>query len=250
MTIETISVRPAGVPSRPRVHCQAVGAPPVTTMSGIRAVLFDVDGVIADTAVLHAAAWRRLAVEVGLGFDDRLADAVRGVTREESLDIVLGDRRLSRRRRTEWMDRKNRYYVEALGQLAERDLLPGVMTLMDDLSRLGIRIAAVSASRNAGTVLEKLAVTDRFEVVIDGQAAGPGTGASNRYLAAAAAMGVGATQCAVIEDSAAGIEAATAARMKVVGIGTPVRMAGADLVFESLSGVRGDMLIRWLSPGG
>ena len=213
----------------------------------IRAFLFDVDGVIADTAGLHADAWRRLADEADLPFDLDLPDAFRGISREASLKKLLGDRRVAPERFAAMLDRKNQLFQEMLDRLGPCDRLPGIDVLFQGLRRFDIRLAAVSASRNARPVLQRLELIDAFEIVLDGNSEDENRSGLHRFARAAAAMRVTPDCCVVVEDATAGIAAARHLGMKSIGIGSPSRLCAATLVFESLRGVDAGMLLGWLS---
>ncbi|MFQ5500713.1 MAG: HAD-IA family hydrolase [Phycisphaerae bacterium] len=224
----------------PLRRCQ----PPKTD---IGAFLFDVDGVIADTAGLHADAWHRLADEAGLPFDSILPDAFRGISREASLKKLLGDRRVTPERFDEMLDRKNRLFQDMLEQLGPTDRLPGVDALFQGLRRFDIRLAAVSASRNARTVLQRLDLIDAFEIILDGNNEDENPSGLHRFARAAAGLRVTPDRCVVVEDATAGIAAARQLGMKSIGIGSSGRLCAATLVFESLRGVDAGMLLGWLS---
>lgn len=213
---------------------------------GIRAALFDVDGVLADTARLHTAAWRRLADEEGLPFDDRLADQLRGVSREESLRRILNGRRVSDVNFRAMMDRKNACYQEFVARLTGEDALPGARVLLEDLADEGVTCAAVSISRNARQVLAQLELSPLLKVIIDGNDAAQSRTGLDRYLLAAAALRCDPRKCVVFEDSTAGIALARRAGMVTIGLGEPRRLAAADMIFDSLRGVSGRLLLRWL----
>ncbi len=214
----------------------------------VRGFIFDVDGVIADTAVLHTAAWRRLAAEEGLPFDENLADQLRGVSRSESLRILLGDVKVSPERFEELAARKNSYYGECLSSLTEADVLPGVRSLMDALSSRGVRIAAVSVSRNARTVLIHTRMIDAFDIVIDGNDLPRFNPTLNRFQHAARLLRVEPGACVVVEDSATGVAAARAAGMRSVGIGDADRLCVATVAVDSLRDIDAARLLTWLSP--
>ncbi len=233
---------------RPIFESAAFGRRAATEpLSAIRAVLFDVDGVIADTARLHTAAWRRLAAEADLRFDKKDADALRGLSREDSLRRLLGKRRIGEQAFRQMMDRKNAYYLEAVEQLSGDDVLPGAVDLLTGLAEMGVGCAAVSVSKNARTVLERLGVAPMLRVIVDGHDAERAKSGLDRFHLAAAAMKTEPRKCAVIEDSSAGISLARQAGMKTVGLGDRSRLAAADLVFESLRGVDARHLLKWLA---
>lgn len=210
-------------------------APVAAPSSGIDidAFLLDVDGVLADTADLHAAAWRKVAGEIGIEISESVIPLLRGRSREDSLRLILGERELPVAEFMRVMDCKNSYYVASLEGLTPADALPGAAELLSELSRTGIRLVAVSASRNARTVLTRIGLIQWFEHVVDGLVGLP-RGQGNRYAYAAAAMRCDPARCVVVEDSLAGIELARAAGMRVIGLGSAVRESQADLNLDNL----------------
>ena len=216
----------------------------------VGAFLFDVDGVIADTARLHTAAWRRLAEEEGFLFDDEAAEALRGLPRDDSLRRLLGGRSVSDAGFSEMMERKNRYYLALLENLGVEDVLPGVRPLLHGLSKRGLRLAAVSLSRNARVVLDRVGIGPLFDVVFDGNERRKAASGVNRYQQAANALRALPGRCVVLEDAAAGIAAARSAGMRSVGIGRRERLRGATFVLESLRGVDAGILLQRLDGTG
>lgn len=214
----------------------------------IDAFLFDVDGVLADTADLHAAAWKRAANESGITVPEAVIPLLRGRSREDSLRLILGHRELPTADFVRVMDRKNGYYVAGLASLTPSDALPGAAELLSDLSRAGIRLAAVSASRNARTVLTRIGLMRWFERVVDGLVEMP-RGQSNRYAHVAAAMRCDPARCVVVEDSQAGIELAHAAGMRVIGLGRAVRDSQANLKLDSLCSASVNDLLLIIGAG-
>jgi beta-phosphoglucomutase len=214
---------------------------------GVRAFLFDVDGVLADTARLHEAAWRRLAQREGLPFDHRTARDLRGLSREASLRRILGNRAAAPEHFVKMMDRKNADYLALVAQLTPLDVLPGALRLLKELRRLDLNIAAVSISRNARTVLDRLDLTHYFDAVVDGNDAAPSGDGRHRFLLAAAALHVEPGQCVVVEDSAVGVAAARQFGMKSIGVGDADALCAATMTLESLHDVEAEFLIDRLS---
>jgi kojibiose phosphorylase len=200
----------------------------------IKAFIFDLDGVLTDTAKLHADAWRRLATEHGWPFDQSLADCTRGVPRDESLRLVLGDRQVDEATFKALMQQKNQYYVQAIEQLTPADVLPGVLDLLAEIDAAGLKWAVASASKNARQVLERLNLLGRAHAVSDGRSVINNKPAPDLFLHAAEQLGVPPENCVVIEDAAAGIEAAQAANMWTIGLGPADRTGGADFTAESI----------------
>jgi kojibiose phosphorylase len=204
----------------------------------IQGFIFDLDGVLTNTAEFHYRAWQKLADEENLPFDRQANEALRGVARRESLRLITGNRQYSEAEIQEMMARKNRYYGESIQAITPRDLLPGVSELWDELRRSGIKIAIASASKNAKIVIEKLEITDRVDAIADGNSVIPSKPAPDLFLYAAAQLGLNPAHCVVVEDAAVGIEAAIAAGMGTIGLGPAERFdVSANLVLPNLVGV-------------
>jgi kojibiose phosphorylase len=203
----------------------------------IRGVIFDLDGVLTDTAEFHYRAWQRLADEEGLPFNRQANEALRGVSRRESLMQIVADRQFPETKIQEMMDRKNHYYVESIQNITPADLLPGALTLLDELRQAGIKIAIGSASKNARMVVEKLGIADRVDAIADGYSVQHPKPAPDLFLFAANQLRLESRQCVVVEDAAAGIEAALAAGMWAVGLGPAYRVGAAHVVLPSLEGI-------------
>ncbi|RMF33463.1 MAG: beta-phosphoglucomutase, partial [Chloroflexi bacterium] len=211
----------------------------------IRGVIFDLDGVLTDTSELHYRAWKRLADEEGIPFDRKANEALRGVSRRESLMRLLAGRPATEEQIQEMMARKNRYYQELLQGVTSANLLPGALELLEELRAAGIRVAIGSASKNARRVIEQLGIADRVDVIADGHSVARPKPAPDLFLYAAEQMGLPPEQCLVVEDAASGIEAALAAGMWTVGLGPEERVGAAHVVLPSLEGVRwSDLLAR------
>ncbi len=194
---------------------------PVTTSSlaPLRAVIFDLDGVITDTAEYHYQAWQRLADEEGLPFDREVNERCRGVTRRDSLLIVLGGRPEPEERMQEFMARKQRYYEALLDHIGPDDLLPGVAGLLDQLDAAGLPYAIASASKNARAVCERLGIAARLGMLADGHSVERQKPFPDLFRFAAAGLGVPAARCLVVEDAAAGVAAALSAGMHALALG-------------------------------
>ncbi len=210
---------------------------PTTHSPNILGFIFDLDGVLTDTAEYHYRAWQKLADEEGLPFDRQANEALRGVSRRESLLIIIGKRQYSEAQIQEMMDRKNRYYVESIENISSEDLLPGSLAFLAELRQAGIKIAIGSASKNAHTVVEKLGIADRVDAIADGYSVQHPKPAPDLFLFAANQLGLEPARCVVVEDAAAGIEAALAAGMWAVGLGPSERVGAAHVVLPSLADV-------------
>jgi beta-phosphoglucomutase len=204
----------------------------------IAAVIFDLDGTIANTIDLHYQSWLQLTGEEGIEFDDRIHDNLLGRNREDALAYLLGNRTVSQEKRAELLERKNRYYLDSLTNFDRRYLLPGIWDLLHEIHDLGLKIALASSSKNAKIVLEKLEIIHLFDRIADGNSVAHPKPAPDIFLYAANSIGVAPEHCLAIEDAPAGVEAAIAANMWVVGVGTIDRVQTADLIFPSLAGIR------------
>ncbi|MFQ4141978.1 beta-phosphoglucomutase [Chlorogloeopsis sp. ULAP02] len=203
--------------------------------SDIRGFIFDLDGVLTDTAEYHYLAWQKLADEEGLLFNREANEALRGVSRRESLLRIVGDKHYPEEKLQEMMDRKNQYYVDSIENISPKDLLPGVLTLLDELRQAGIKIALGSASKNARPVVEKLGIANRIDAIADGYSVQRPKPAPDLFLYAANQLGLEPAQCVVVEDAEAGIEAALAAGMWTVGLGPISRVGEAHVVLPNLA---------------
>jgi len=204
----------------------------------IRGVIFDLDGVLTDTADLHYLAWQKLADEEGIPFNRQANEALRGVSRRASLMLILGDRPYSEAQIEEMMERKNRYYMELIQNMTPNQLLLGALELLNELRQAGIKIAIGSGSKNARTVLERLGIADKVDAIADGYSVEQPKPAPDLFLYAAKLLGIEPAQSVVVEDAAAGVEAAKAAGMWAVGLGPVERVGMADVVLPSLAGVK------------
>ncbi|MCA9245062.1 MAG: beta-phosphoglucomutase [Phycisphaerales bacterium] len=201
------------------------------------AVIFDLDGVITDTAELHYQSWRAIANELGIPFDHQANNALRGLSRPQSLEKLLGPRSgdFTPAQKHDLLARKNDDYLARVAGMSERDLLPGVEPLLRSLRDARIPMAIGSSSKNATFVLERLGVTSYFEAVVDGLAAPNSKPHPEVFLLAARRLGVPPAGCVVIEDAEAGVAAAKAAKMRVIGVGPAERVGGADVITPTIA---------------
>jgi kojibiose phosphorylase len=203
----------------------------------VRGAIFDLDGVLTDTSEFHYQGWKRLADEEGLPFDRQANEALRGVSRRESLRLLLNDRQISEEMQLEMMERKNRYYQESIASLTPEHLLPGARQLLEDLRAAGVRIAIGSASKNAREVIQRLQIENLVDGISDGYSVERPKPAPDLFIHAAGQLDVPAEQCIVFEDAEAGVMAALAAGMWVAGIGPYERVGKAHVVLPDLDGV-------------
>ncbi|MHC5766883.1 MAG: beta-phosphoglucomutase [Nostoc sp.] len=206
-------------------------------MPNIQGFIFDLDGVLTDTAELHYLAWKKLADEEGIPFNREANEALRGVSRRASLMLIIADRPYSEAQIEEMMERKNRYYVEFIQNMTPQDLLPGAIALLDELRQAGIKIGIGSASKNARPVLERLGIAGKVDAIADGYSVQEPKPAPDLFLYAAKQLGIEPEQSIVVEDAAAGVEAALAAGMWALGLGPVERVGAAHIVLPSLEGI-------------
>ncbi|MEA5466278.1 beta-phosphoglucomutase [Leptothoe sp. PORK10 BA2] len=201
----------------------------------IRGVIFDLDGVLTDTAEFHYQAWQQLADEIGVPFNREINESLRGVSRQDSLLRILGDHQYSASELEVMMVRKNDHYTQLIEQINPAHVLPGVIRLLDQLQQAGIKLAVGSASKNARAVIQRLGIESRFDAIADGHSVTRSKPAPDLFLYAAQQLQLPPHQCIVIEDAAAGVEAAIAAGMWTVGLGPAERVGKAALVLPNLS---------------
>ncbi len=189
----------------------------------LKACIFDLDGVIVDTAKYHFMAWRRLAKELGFEFTVADNEALKGVSRMASLEILLrvGGLAPGEKEKEELAARKNRWYVEFINGMSPDEILPGSIRLLKQLRKEGILTAIGSASKNARTILDGIKITDMFDVIVDGNKIHSAKPDPEVFLRGAAELNTDPSCCVVFEDAQAGIEAAIAGGMKCVGVGDP-----------------------------
>lgn len=216
----------------------------LTTHRPIHALLFDLDGVITDTAEYHFRAWKQLADEEGIPFSRQDNEQLRGVSRRESLNRMLNGRALDEESAQAWMERKNSYYREMIEKISQEDLLPGAAEILVQAREAGVKTALVSASLNAPDVVHRLGIAGQFDVITTGGDVRRQKPAPDLFLHAAERLNVSPGQCLVIEDAESGIDAARAAGMFSVGLGPAERVGHADLVFASLQDVQLDDLLQ------
>ena len=196
------------------------------------ACIFDLDGVIVDTATYHYKAWKRLANLLGFDFTHEQNEQLKGISRMDSLDLVLGWGNIhkSDSEKLQLAQQKNAWYLEFIGQMKADEILPGVRQFIEELKAAGIRIALGSASKNSAEILERTGISDFFDVIVDGNSVTRSKPDPEVFSRGAELLGLAPERCVVIEDAAAGIEAAHRAGMKVIGIGDPEVLKNADLV--------------------
>lgn len=202
-------------------------------------IIYDLDGIITDTAEFHYLAWKKLGEELGISIDRHFNEQLKGINRMDSLDKILelpdSPIDLSREEKVELATRKNGYYLELIEAINPSHILPGIDRLLEDNKQAGIRMALGSASKNAPRILEKLEISDRFDFVVDAGQIKNGKPDPETFTAAADALGVAYQKCIGIEDASAGVEAVNRAGMFSVGVGDKAHLAHADYLVEDTS---------------
>ncbi|ADQ05834.1 beta-phosphoglucomutase [Caldicellulosiruptor hydrothermalis 108] len=211
----------------------------------IEGAIFDLDGVIVDTAKYHYSAWKKLANMLGFEFTEKDNEKLKGVSRKESLEILLKiggkENEFSEAQKEELMDIKNSWYLEYINKLTEDEILPGAKELILTLKEQGIKTGLATASKNAMLILERLNIKDLFDAIVDGTQISRAKPDPEIFLKCAQKLKIDPQKCVVFEDAAAGIKAAKLAGMFAVGVGSCDMLGEADIVICSL-----DQLIKEL----
>lgn len=202
----------------------------------IKAFLFDLDGVLVDTARFHFQAWRRLANSLGFDFSEKENEQLKGVSRMESLGLILswGKLMLSDKEKERLAELKNLWYQEMIQDMGPADLLPCSMEVLTSLKARNMALGIGSASKNAGFILERTGITSFFDVVVDGHQVVKGKPDPEVFLTGAAVLGVEPGACAVFEDSEKGLQAARSAGMLAIGIGNSQDLPSAKYCISGL----------------
>jgi beta-phosphoglucomutase len=208
-------------------------------MKELKAIIFDLDGVITDTAEQHFLAWKKLADDLGAPFDREFNEKLKGVGRMESLELILENGNLQNNytieEKMELATQKNEHYKQLIEEITPADILPGINELLHELKENRIKVGLASASKNALTVLDRLAVTEFFETIVDVTTLANGKPDPEIFLKAAELLNVSIENCVGIEDAEAGIQSIKSAGMFAVGVGTPELMAKADIIVQDTS---------------
>ena len=214
----------------------------------VKAVIFDLDGVITDTAELHYQAWKNLANSISIDFDREFNEELKGISRMDSLNKILSlggvADQYTQDEKIALATKKNEEYKGLLVHLKPEDIYPGIMELLKSLKQSNIKIGLASASKNGPAILNYLQITDYFDTIADPDSVANGKPAPDIFLKAAEQLGFTPQECMGVEDSEAGIEAIKRANMFAVGVGTVevMRKAGADLVLADTTGLVWDQL--------
>ena len=206
----------------------------VSLLPELEAVIFDLDGVITDTAEYHFLAWKQLADELGLPFNREINERLKGVSRSDSLAIILeqGNLALTEEEKQTLTTRKNEHYKTMIEAMTPEQMLPNIRELLQALKQSGLKLAIASASENAPKVLERLEIIDMFDAVVNPRSARKGKPDPELFLLASEMLGIYPTHCLGVEDSFAGITAIKDARMPAIGIGDSSVLSEADYVVK------------------
>ncbi len=215
-------------------------------MAGYTAFLFDLDGVICDTAKYHYLAWKKLADELGIPFDEEANEAFKGVSRMRCMELLLefGNRTATQEEMVRLANKKNDWYVEFLGQFDRSEMLPGAIDVLEECRRRGIKVSICSASKNTPLILDRLGITEYFDAVIDGNKTSKAKPDPEVFLLGAEALGADPSECVIFEDSLAGVQAGNSVGIFVVGIGRPENLPGAGIVIPDLAHLDIDNLLK------
>ncbi len=217
----------------------------------VKAFIFDLDGVITDSAELHYLAWKQLADELGIPMDREFNERLKGVSRMDSLELILkhGKREhdFTQEEKELLATKKNNHYKALIDTISEKDVLPGIMNLLQALQSYGIKIGLASASKNAGPVIKQLGIQSYFDTIVDAATVVKGKPNPEIFLKAADALQLPYETCIGVEDAAAGVEAIKAAGMFAVGVGTPDAMEKADYVVRGTNELSFDNIMAVFS---
>jgi nigerose phosphorylase len=219
-------------------------------MDAIRGAIFDLDGVLVDTARYHYLAWKRLAGELHIDFTSEDNERLKGVSRVRSLEIILelGGKTLAEDEKASAAEKKNSWYLEYIRDITPNELLPEVVSFLTYLRERGVKLSLGSASKNALVILDKLAISSLFDAIVDGNHVSKAKPDPEIFLAAAKALGIPPAQCIVFEDASAGVEAGKSAGMTVIGVGDPAILTEADMVIKNFAELSFPLVIEDPSP--
>jgi len=201
-----------------------------------KACIFDLDGVVVDTAKYHFLAWKRLTDDLGIAFTEKDNERLKGVSRMASLEIILeiGGKNFPSHEKAKMAALKNKWYIEYISRMTPGEILPGTLEFIGELKRHNIKIALGSASRNTPMILERVGINSLFDAVADGNSVHKAKPDPEVFLKAAAMLGVAAKRCIVFEDAIAGVQASLNAGMICIGIGQEKVLTNANMVVKGL----------------
>ncbi|ERK29634.1 beta-phosphoglucomutase [Clostridium intestinale] len=202
----------------------------------IKAVIFDLDGVVVSTDEYHYRAWKKMADEEGVYFDRSINERLRGISRTESLEIILekSNKKYSSDEKLKMTEKKNNIYKQLLNELTSNDILDGVIDLLIYLKEHNIKIAIGSSSKNTKMILSKIGLENYFDKVADGNEIKNSKPDPEVFLLAANKLGIKAEECLIVEDADSGVEAALAGNMKVLAVGSASNNIKADYRIKTL----------------
>ncbi|TCI48340.1 MULTISPECIES: beta-phosphoglucomutase [unclassified Exiguobacterium] len=213
----------------------------------MKAFIFDLDGVITDSAEYHYLAWKALGEELSIPFDREFNETLKGVSRTESLERILrlGGREndFSTEEKEQLATKKNEHYVSLIKNITPDDVLPGIEAFLSELKQAGYKIGMASASKNALMVTRQLGLLDAFDHIVDAATVAQSKPDPEVFLKAAEALGVEPKACIGVEDAVAGVEAIHAAGMFAVGIGDLAVLTEANIVFTDTTGLTLDNVL-------
>jgi beta-phosphoglucomutase len=202
-----------------------------------KAVIFDLDGVITDTARYHFLAWKHMANQIGIDIDEEFNETLKGVDRMGSLDriLALGQKQYSDSEKHALADQKNEYYKVLIKGMSAKDLLPGAASALKSLKEMGVKTGLASVSKNAGTILDRLGISHCFDYVVDANLIAKGKPDPEIFLTAAKKLDVEPKDCVGVEDAVVGIQAIKSAGMYAIGVGDKSVLNQADRVIPDLT---------------
>jgi beta-phosphoglucomutase len=203
----------------------------------MKACIFDLDGVLVDTAKYHFVAWRRLAGTLGVNFTEHDNEQLKGLSRDASLDYILkkGKIAATTSEREVWKEQKNDWYLELVQSMPEEEVLPNCKELLQDLKLNNVKIALGSASKNAKLILDRVKISHYFDAIIDGTVTSKSKPDPEVFLLGAKALLCDVSECIVFEDALNGIKAAKTGGFFTIGIGEQEMLKEADIVFQDLT---------------
>lgn len=213
----------------------------------IKGFLFDLDGVIVETAIFHYQAWRKMANDLGFDITEEFNETLKGVSRMDSLNLILkhGNIVLTEEEKLDLAAKKNEHYLTLVSKMTADDILPGVLDFFAQIKQTDIKIALGSVSKNARMILEGVGLINDFDAIIDGTKISRGKPDPEVFLKGAAELGLSPEECLVFEDAVAGVEAGKNAAMKVIGIGQAEVLTKADIVLAGFEGIElGELLSK------
>lgn len=208
----------------------------------LEALIFDLDGVLCQTVTYHFQSWKEMADDAGISFTREDNEQLRGLTRRRSLEVILNGEQVPEVEMQAMMDQKNRRYLDLISEMSPEDRLPGSVELLEEASAAGLKVAVASGSSHVRIVLERLDLLSYVDARVNGKMVDRSKPAPDTFLLAAELLEVPPENCLVVEDAPAGVKAAFAAGMAVVGVGPAVQESEANATFDSLEGVTLAML--------